>query len=124
MANHKRGAWDTQVDGLMDINANLGNAHDDLTHLDTLDDAMDMHQEIAYRSLRVALRHVVNPTAKALLDRAIYHLTHAEKIETTMEEFLASGTNDVTLGRDQTVTLTVAAEEHRRESAAMSRLVA
>ena len=101
MANYTKGPWDYHSDILMDISSNLGNAHDDLTHVGRLDQEMDTHQEHGYHALRESLRHIIiSPTVKVLVERGLGHFHHAERIESDMETFVASGTDSVATSRD------------------------
>ena len=91
MSNYKRGPWDEQLDGLLDINACCGVAHEELRVADLLDHEKDRHEEAGYRYLRAIHREPENPSVKQWAEAALNRFAEAERLETLIEAHVRNG---------------------------------
>ena len=117
MANYKRGPWDEQLDGLMDITACCGVAHEELEAIDLRDHEMDRHQEAGYRYLRSIHREPDSPDVKRWAEAALNHFAEAERLEMLIESHVHNGDGQVQRYRDRSLELTPAADEQPRSAA-------
>lgn len=117
MGNYKRGPWDEQLDGLLDINACCGVAHEELGVADLLDHEKDRHEESGYRYLQAIHREPESPSVKQWAEAALNHCAETERLETLIEAHVHNGHNEVAKSKDRALDLTPVADEQRRLAA-------
>ena len=117
MANYKRGPWDEQLEGLLDISACCGVAHEELAVCHLLDHEKDRHEEAGYRYLRAIHREPESPDVKAWAEAALNHFAEAERLETLIEGHVHNGGAGVVGANNRAVSLTPNADGQRRLTA-------
>ena len=120
--NYKKGPWDEQLDGLLDITACCSVAHEELGVADLLDHEMDRHQEAGYRFLRAIYREPDSSNVKGWAEGALNSFAEAERLEDLIEAHVHKGDQKVQNCQETSVELTQQADEHRREDAGLEKL--
>ena len=122
MGNYKRSPWDEQLDGLLDINACCGVAHEELETADLLDHEMDRHQESGYRYLRTIHREAPSPDVKAWAEAALNHFAEADRLEMLIESHVHNGDGQVQRCQEQSLELTPARFQQRQLASGLEKL--
>ena len=118
MGNYRKGPWDEQLDGLMDITACCGVAHEELEVADLLDHEMDRHQEMGYRFLRQIFNQPGSDEVKDWSRSALDQFAQAERLERLIERHVHTSDAKVTDSRERALELTPEADRQRRTDAA------
>ena len=119
--NYKKGPWDDQLDGLMDMTACCSVAHEELEIAELLDHEMDRHQEQGYRYLRMIHREPDSPNVRAWAEAGLNAFGEAERLESLIEAHAHTADGKVRECNETSVELTQEADEHRREAAGIEK---